>query len=239
MRKISTYLLLVVILTTPLVSIAADVNEPCTGTAGASLVGNSGGSGFGEVWQDDAAADFTTENGGVDGTACSSVQDASDDRNFTAGLTNFSGSFSEKHVNTLNSFQVRFESTADVERFYFNFVRVGVDSSVRITGATSETIGTWSALGFKLLEFEGGDTGGSGICAANEVRARFDGGAYSACIGFTNAGTIDQLDLNDNGDVSGNGTLMDSLVITDTDLAGGSSQPDRTSSLTGAFFGGF
>lgn len=222
MKKI-LYFFLALSLLLPYQVWGANATEAFNYTATESLVGQGAADAeWGEAWTDgDCAADFTVQTGGQAGNTSSSVMDACDDRNLVAAVTNGHGSFYVKMVNAVNTFQVIFQSTGEVERILFNFVRVGVDSSVRVQNTT---IGTWSAIAFKQLQYEFGTDNtlsSETPCTANQVRANWDGGTWSACLAFSNNGTVDQLNVVDGGSISGDGNLFDTFSLVDADAGGG------------------
>lgn len=189
-----------------------------------NLVGQNGGSGWAEAWQDsDDADDWTAETTGCQaGAACieytSGTEAGKDTRDFATGITNgvltIYGSKSDNDNNLVIDLIKANDGTVMCLGIW---ERSGLGSDFNLICASNTDIGNITADTFEQFEIEWGDTGGTGTCAANEARARFNGGTFSACDSFASAqtGAIEGIDIR--VDQPTTGGKFDSIVITDSD----------------------
>ena len=178
--------------------LAYSATEAFTYTAGTNnLDGNNDGTCWNEAWQDHAGGlDWNVVASGQTGNGVEAVfgdSDGANDRNFSGAITNGTFSYYGNQVVGTGYGIIYFnDTTGGTERFNISFQRSGIGTNVYINSAAN-SFGNWSTNTFHLIEGEFGDTGGSGTCAADQVRARLDGGTWSSCIAYSNAGTVGSL----------------------------------------------
>ena len=198
MRKF-LYLILILVLLFPHLVLAADVEEPFTGYS-ASLEGENGGTGWGNAWQDGPrTADFQVETIACDSGDCveadATTSDYGDDRDYTTAIVNGTISFKANQVVDNSTMEILFKKTDDTALFEIAFIRNGSPSNaskVLLIAGTNATLGDTALATWQLVEIE---TEAAGTCAANEVRARLDGGTWSSCLAYSNTGDVQQLEI--------------------------------------------
>jgi len=216
-------------------AVASDVELFDGYTDEASLQGLSGSTGevgWGEVWQDgDNTADLTIETTGGQSNEFAIADSlgndvtANNDRNLASGISDGSASYYTKRANTdANANMIYFRKADTTLMFAVHFERSGLGGDVLfLQGDANEDIGNWDTAGsWELVEVEWGDDGGTGTCAANQVRARFNGGTWGACHGYKNSTTGDveniQLEAQDAGGQESE-MAIDELTINDDGAA--------------------
>ncbi len=166
-------------------------------SSSSTLTGNNYGLGWGGAWQAGATASFNVATSGCYSGNCikgSGALEMDNIRTFSESITDGTLSFKTKSViGSGVSSGLQAKIAGGNVAFVVQATNSGGDI-IRLIGAstvnliTSYTSGTWYSI-----DVEFGDNGGSGACAANQARARIDGGSWSSCVNYTNNGALTSL----------------------------------------------
>ena len=208
--KISLILLLTaaILFALPNAVWASNTSEAFTGYGVGNLAGESGGTNWSTAWQNVTGAMQTTDTS-CDAGDCVKAEGASDlsaDRLIDEDITEGTITFKFKVVSIGGGPQIRFGDADPRFRVIIN--------NAGATDLEATTFGTWSDNTWHTVDIEFGADGGTSSCLANQARARLDGGAYSACTAYLQAGDVDEWQINYGG-TAGRELWVDTMDIVD------------------------
>ncbi len=160
------------------------------------LTGNNGGNGWSQSWQTEGpdTLDLVTSScyfgNCIKGSGGTSM---SNDRNFTASVSNGIISFKTKTITGSGATHVvRGRVASEAIAFTIQTRTDAPGNVIRLIGAATENLISYTSGTWHSIEVEFG-TGGSGTCTANKVRARADKGPWSSCISYSNNGALEDV----------------------------------------------
>ena len=158
------------------------------------LTGNNGGSGWSEAWQTEGPDTFDVVTSSCSSGNCVKGTGGAamgNDRNFTSSMTDGTLTFKTKVVEGLGATHVlRARVSGESIAFTIQTRSDAPGDKIRLIGSSTENLGDYTESTWQTVDVEFGDTGGSGTCAANQVRARLDGGSWSSCINYSTSGAL-------------------------------------------------
>lgn len=151
---------------------------------------NTGGTGWSGNWTSGGTGDYVSETTNCQSSNCTENDDGGDTGHYRTAAETSAGSGSfyvRKNGGNVNTFALAIcdsgttgECTTlfpagDDPKFEFRFTPA--EAVLLAYSGGTDNLGTADST-HRLVEFEWGD---SGTCSSGQVRARFDGGSYSAC----------------------------------------------------------